>query len=168
MVGWILAGAFLLLVIYLLTAPVWLEIDTEKEVYRAGFHWLLSISVSVRGGTLQMDMRFLRIKRKVVVDPSPRETEQPAKTKRRARKRRRPDGLPVRKIIAVLRSFRIRELTLQLDTGDQPVNGLLYPLAAWLRHRTGHDIRIGFNGESRLVLRIRNNLARMLWAYLRA
>ena len=61
-----------------------------------------------------------------------------------------------------------QELVLHLDTGDQPTNGLLYPVAAWLRHRTGHDIRIGFAGEHTLVLRIRNNLARMLWAYMRA
>lgn len=170
MIDWILLGLFLLLLVYLLTAPIWLEIDTVKQHFRIRFHRLLIISLILNGETLQPEVSFLGIKRKLRADSNGEKTglQKPQPAPKQAVDPFRLNRLPVKKLMAVLRSFRVKELVLHFDTGNHPLNGLLYPLSEWLRGRTKHDIRISFTGERKLILRVRNNLLRILWAYVRA
>jgi hypothetical protein len=44
-------------------------------------------------------------------------------------------------------------------------NGILFPVAYWLRMKSGQDILIRFDGMTRVALTIENNAARMIRAY---
>ncbi len=80
-----------------------------------------------------------------------------------------PDpGKIIRKAIAVIRSFRVQYCELNIDTGNMPLNGILYPLGPILTHKTGSKISINFDGDTIMILKIQNTIARMLWVYLKS
>lgn len=72
------------------------------------------------------------------------------------------------KIIGVVRSFKIRKCNISIDTGDMPLNGILFPWFYLLMLRTGRSIKINFVGENIIILEAENTIARMLWAYIKS
>jgi hypothetical protein len=85
------------------------------------------------------------------------------KTKKPQRKKSGPHKM-LRKFLPVVKSFRVPVWKISLDTGDYMYNGLLYPLNYFLG--TDH-CNINFNEQTYLVLELRNNLGRMLLAWMR-
>jgi len=55
-----------------------------------------------------------------------------------------------------------------LDTGDMPLNGILFPWFYLFSRRVNHDVLINFNNENTIKLKIENSIARMLWAYIKS
>lgn len=73
-----------------------------------------------------------------------------------------------RKLRGVLRSFKINKCNVLLDTGDQQLNGILYPVFCMMRYYSGKYFEINFMNRNEVVLEIENSIARMGWAYLKA
>ena len=73
--------------------------------------------------------------------------------------------LSTRRIPALVRSFHVRRFRWVCDTGDVLLNAGLFPVFSLLRYR-GHDMRISFTGDERLLVVLDNNLYRLLKAVL--
>ncbi len=71
----------------------------------------------------------------------------------------------LKKMIRVMRTFRVIEWQLSVDTGDYIRNAWLYPLN-FLPYGHGH-LYINFREENYFFTRIRNRPWKMLVAYLR-
>jgi len=65
----------------------------------------------------------------------------------------------------MLRTCRVEEWQLAIDTGDYALNAQIYPLnfVPALHHHLG----INFNNKNYLYMKIRNSPVRILYAYLR-
>jgi hypothetical protein len=74
--------------------------------------------------------------------------------------------VPYKKIKAVIKSFKVNKCYVSIDTGNMQLNGILYPLFYWMKVKSQKNIQINFIGETLIVLKIENSLARMSWAYL--
>ncbi len=68
-------------------------------------------------------------------------------------------------MIRVLRTFRVTEWRVAIDTGDYARNAQLYPMN-FLPYAFKH-LDINFRDENFLVLRIRNRPWKMIYAFLR-
>lgn len=64
----------------------------------------------------------------------------------------------------VLRSFRVRELRWELDTGNYLHNALLYPIF-YLLNLQNASTGINFLGRNGIRIRVGNRLMRMLFAF---
>lgn len=73
-----------------------------------------------------------------------------------------------RKIRAVLGSFIIMRCDVTIDTGNMPLNGILYPWAYLLGRKLKQNISINFFGGSTVIFEAQNTIARMLWAYIKS
>lgn len=168
---WLLIVVLLLLMIagYLLFAPFYLEINTTRDVYRVRFHRLAVAGIAARKHSLVLEVRVIGWQKEIDLQKMLFSRQQPTNKKNEKKPREHVKrAVPFRKALAVLRSFDIRECVINVDFGEVTTNGMLFP-AAWLASRaTGRQIEVNFLGHTILILKVRNNLARMAWAYMRA
>ena len=71
-------------------------------------------------------------------------------------------------VLSVFNSFTITQCQVSIDTGNMPLNGLLYPLFWFASRYVKHPVQINFKNENYICLQIKNNLARITWAYITA
>jgi len=158
---WLLASVALLflLLAYLLFAPLTLQISTERSLLRLSVHKIAQARLAVNDNTLLVIVRAPGWNKSFDLLAPPKESPG-KKSKKTTGNRKSP---PLRKILAVARSFRCSGYA-DIDTGSMPMNGILYPFFLWLRRR-GIPVAINFRDELSIELEIKNTAARMLWAY---
>jgi hypothetical protein len=159
---WLFAfiGCLVLLLAYLLFAPLVLEISTSKNLLRLSVHRLAKARLVLGEDALLIELKVPGWTRSFdLLAPRERKPEK-VKLKKKKNKRR---SMPFRKIQAVLRSFRCKGYA-TIDTGSMPANGLLYPVFLLLQRR-GIPVAINFHDEQSIELEIRNSAARLVWAY---
>ena len=67
----------------------------------------------------------------------------------------------------ILKSFRIRKFLISVDTDNMQVNGIMYPICLLAQNISGRQIGINFVGENIIILKIENNIARIVWAFIK-
>jgi hypothetical protein len=126
----------------------WQGIGTVKVWYEDG--WLLSMKVRF----YQKTFRFADMKKK-----SKTLKDRP----RKKRNKRAGTMRMLRKTIKVIKTFRVIEWRLAIDTSDYSSNAQLYPLN-FARRNFGH-LNINFRDENFLVLKIHNRPWKILYAF---
>lgn len=169
MIWLLMIGALVVLVIlYLMTAPVVFEVDSERDLYRVRFHRIASAGMRMTGSSLFVDINVFGWKKPIdLFQPGTRTDKTLNAQRQRVRKnvRRR---IPFRKVLAIIRSFKINKCRVIIDTGDMPVNGMLFPVCYWVSKASGRKVEVSFTGENVILLEIQNSMARMLSAYVRS
>ena len=72
----------------------------------------------------------------------------------------------IKNIMSVYHSFIITQCQVSIDTGNMPLNGLLYPLFWFVSRYIKHPVQINFKNENYMCLQLKNNLARITWAFI--
>ena len=54
-----------------------------------------------------------------------------------------------------------------MDTDNMQVNGIMYPICLLAQNISGRQIGINFVGENIIILKIENNIARIVWAFIK-
>jgi hypothetical protein len=168
---WIIPIIFSLLIIYFLFAPIYIEMNSTAGLFRVRFHRIASSNFLIRNDSLFLNLKigwwnkeFDLLKGKEKADRVKKITE--VQKARRKKSIRFPSAW--KKIKGIVRSFRIRECYITIDTGDMPLNGILYPWFYLFSKRIRKIVMINFQGENTVILQINNSLARMLWAYIKS
>ena len=166
MAWWIIVLVSLLFFIcWLLISPVEVEIDTriphaKLQWFGIGTaalsyddEWRLSMHILFFRKTI----RFSEIKKK------------PKKIQAETAKKKPKQGKNIRKLLnktaRIIKTFRVTDWELAIDTGDQTSNAQLYPLN--FLPGTFSRLHINFWNESYLVLKIRNRPWKMVYEFLR-
>jgi hypothetical protein len=166
---WVVLALFLLLIGLILFDPFELCIDTVRNDYH--LRWRALGSARLKG---PVDDPVLRVwvlgwRREFrMLDWAAGEKKPQAEKPRRKKTKAgsgRPRWLTWRFALRMLRTFRVRRLRVQLDTGDYALNGLLYPVFVQLSRWAGHW-RIAFGGPSELDLLVTNRGWDVLVAFL--
>jgi len=147
---------------YLLFAPVFIEINTASELFRIRFHQLLSATLLFTEKSILIELKLVRWSTQVNLFATQKKTVEPV-IKERKRK-----NISVSTVIALIKSFRIKEFLLTLDTGNMPLNGLLFPAFQLLGKRFKQNISINFLNNNILILQIENKIAWILWVFIKA
>lgn len=169
----ILLVVLLVLVCYLLFAPILIEINSISGVCRMQFHRLAEFAISWRQEApilkltiawWQKEMNLFSIRKTTAVEkvgPAHEERKPAGKSKRSLR-------MGLSKGIGIVKSFKVRECYISLDTGNMPLNGILYPWFYLLSYYFRKPIQINFYGEEVFIISIENNMARIALAYLKS
>jgi hypothetical protein len=155
----------LFLIVYLLFGKLTLEINTVEDRYFVDMPFV-RLRLLQLSPTLEMDLKIVWWKRRMTMDGSPGGMNRDKKKKEK--KMKRSNRISMSKILGVIRSFRITRCHINLDTGNMPLNGILYPWFFLVGKSTGHPISINFTNQNIFVIRIENTIARMLWAYIKS
>ena len=150
---------------WLIFSPLVLEIDTRMP--QAAIRWIRIGKarvwydnewwLSFRIFFYRKTIRFSDIKSKT-------KRIKAAKPKEKRKRKMRISRL-LRKMIRVLKTFRLTEWQLAIDTGDYCLNAQLYPLN-YLPHAFEH-LHINFAGKNYFVMKMKNRPLNILYAYLR-
>ena len=62
----------------------------------------------------------------------------------------------------ILKTFRLKRLTVRFDTGDYALNARLIPVILMVRNKN-LDISVNFTDENSLLMIVHNRLGRILW-----
>ena len=155
---WII-GALVLILILLLLIPVVINIDTESNDYKIVVGHLVSGSFipDLNDPMLRLEFGWwlwewhileLLVKRSRKQQESKKSA--PANSEKKPSKRSK---VSLKLIRRVLKSFKVRRLYIDIDTGDYARNGILYPVFYFLGRRRG-NLNINFNGENKVQLNV--------------
>ncbi len=146
---------------YLFFAPFYIEINSSRSLYRLRLYRIASVSFFVDNDPEKMELGFLIWKRKINFPAASSRTDH----KKEIKIKKRWPNISLRKIIGVIKSFKINVLNATFDFGDMQINGILYPLFYWISFKTKKNILVNFQGNNSIVIEIENSLARIIWAY---
>ena len=145
---------FILLVLGFLLVPLELYINTIKNQYYVQLKGLARASldgdedelIQIRLKVFFRNFYFYPLKKRETIK----------KTKKENRTfRKRGKKTSFRKILKVLRSFKIKRLFVDIDTGDCLTNAKLYPVFSFLDYHK-RSFSINFKGRNQMVLHLHN------------
>ncbi|MBT8222174.1 MAG: hypothetical protein KJN96_03290 [Eudoraea sp.] len=172
MVGWIIAGLLLLILLYLLFAPLVLYLNTDEQAYFVQLKGLAKASIEgdkreflkIRLDTLFSHFYFYPLRRKKV--------KKADQKKEKAQQKKSLTKIDQRKINryarigrGLLRSFELKRLEVALDTGDCIQNAKLFPVFAFLDFYVG-DFNINFQNHNRVVLHLQNRAVNIIKVFI--
>ncbi|MCA0133704.1 hypothetical protein [Winogradskyella alexanderae] len=154
----------LTLVLYLLFVPILLVIDTRTNNYSVRLKGLISASV------LADDQEVFKIQMRILgfeLYLHPLKTKRPKATKKTSSVEKKPskNRFQFKTIVRLIRTFKIKQFYLNLDTGDCIGNAKLYPAFAFLNFYIG-GFHINFTGQNTLVLVVENKPIRLIRSYI--
>ncbi|MCW5517982.1 hypothetical protein [Muriicola sp. Z0-33] len=163
----LLSVVFILLfffVLYILFVPIELFIDTRGNNYYLQLKGLAKVQIEghqdevLRIKLMAFFMRFYFYPlRKWNTTKKKGQKKEIAKKKRKY--------LDLKKGLRLLRSFKVKRLLIEMDTGDCISNAKLYPVFAFLDYHVG-EFYINFEGRNRLAIHLQNRPIRIIKSFI--
>lgn len=157
---WLLPLALILIVCGLLLTPMILAIDTRIPEIRFLWKGIGNAAINYKDERWLLRFRILFYSKEIQLRSIKRGKKKQEKRKRKKTNPRKIFG----KILAVVKTFSVPVWRISIDTGNYVYNAWLYPLNYFIGAEHCH---INFHEENYLVFELRNNLARMLYAWFR-
>jgi hypothetical protein len=149
----------------LLISPIELEVDTRIPFVTLRWH-CIGQAVIWYDNKWWLNMRIVFYKKTICFSEL---KSKPKKINDAARKKKPKTSMKIRrilrKVVRVVKTFRVTEWQLAFDSGDHTRNAQLYPfnfLPTTFKH-----LHINFRNENFLVLKIRTRPWKIVYAYLR-
>ena len=157
MFWWIVIGVLLGLLLWLVFAPLDVYINTPQRDYRIRYWGILSMAaLPDPDEILILKFRIFFIPFKMYpFRPSKKKDEHKIQKHPAKKSSKRFTKLSPKKAWRMLRTFKVLNFKLELDTGDPVQNAKLFPLFALLDFRFG-GFGINFNDHNELQLHLRN------------
>lgn len=165
MVLWSILIVLLLLLLALLFIPLNLVLNTVTQQYYIQAAGLAK--VKVEGDEKEIiRLRLQMLFRNFYFYPldwinKPKKIKE-GKSKKKKKKR---TNLSLGTIIRLLRSFRVKRLRVNVDTGDCITNSKLYPVFS-LMNFWGGNYGVNFQGRNEIVLHLQNRPIRLLRSFI--
>ena len=167
----IIVISIVIIPVYLLFAPFFIEIDSDAGLFRIRFHLIASAGLRFSNESIFMKVKIGWWKKEYDLLKENIKTAQKSSLpdSNKATNKKNISLQRIWKMLkGIIRSFRVRKCYIMLDTGDMPLNGILFPWFYLFSRRVNHDVLINFNNENTIKLKIENSIARMLWAYIKS
>ncbi|MFX0557888.1 hypothetical protein ACOCEA_13900 [Maribacter sp. CXY002] len=151
---WIILGSVMLVFICVLLIPINIYVNTVTEDYVFQLKGFIKINIAgdqdelicIRIRLFFMNFMFYPLQ---FVGVKPKESHMKKKPVKRKK------GIGLKYILRMLRSFKVKEFLLFLDTGNYMLNAQLYPIFFVLNQHYG-VFNINFEGKNQLVLQLHN------------
>jgi hypothetical protein len=171
----IVLGLLLFLFTWLIIAPIGLVINTEKEKYTVYVRGLLSVRMQLQASSIILHFRifFIPLKfdlLKMAVNKSQKKSKKKRKPKKRRKKIKNKKSLDMWFIYSIakkiLNSFKLKSFRINIDTGNNPLNAQLYPIAAYFSNEKA-KILVNFNEENKADIHISNQIIKIAYIFIK-
>jgi len=156
----VLAAAFT----FLLLTPIVIEFDSEQNLYEVRVAGIVRMRIVFGEQFILIKMRAFGFEK--TLNPLQLGSRKIRKEKQINKTDRISFQKAMHKGMAVIRTFDVRYLLINIDTDDYAMNGLLYPFAV-LVSKPNRQFQINFQGRVEVKVKIVNNLSRMFLAFIR-
>jgi len=132
--------------------PIVFFVDTNTNQYFVQLKGLVKVSIEQhKGEILRLKLTFLFMNFYFY----PLQYLWIKEEKETAIKHSKNRKIGTKKVIRILKSFKVKKLLLNIDTGNYILNAKLYPIFLLLNYQIG-NFNINFQGRNRLVLEVEN------------
>lgn len=157
----IILGVFMLFLISLLFIPIYININTLSKQYYIELKGLVKASlVSYEAYDFQIRLRILGFD--FYFDPL---KKRPVKKTKISVSKKRSTSLRINKTIRLMKSFKVKQFFMDIDTGDCILNAKLYTLFALLNYKKTR-FYINFEDRNQLILRVKNTPIQLLKSFI--
>ena len=159
---WLITFAVLIfLITYLLTVPIFVQIDSRSHLYSLRLPGLLNINVeSDEKEIIKVKVVVLFVKFYVYPFNYMQKSKRPKEGKQPKKK---PDTLRrIKRVLDIIKTFKVKRCYVNMDTGNVLLNARLYPLFGLLNYKGG-NFHVNFNGQNQYILLMKSrpiNIAR--------
>jgi len=171
----IFCALLLLLLLVTLFTPLILQIDSQRDVYQLRWGRLIRAELLFSEAEAMLRIRafFFRKSWKIedlilgalrFKDQNKEKKAQKEKPKKGRRKRRKKSRFGFRRIVRILRTFRVDYCKIEWDADDYVRNAWLFPVFYYLSNDKQRQLRINFLGRRSLALRLHNRIWNVIWA----
>lgn len=157
----IFLSLFLLLVVYFLFLPIVLLIDTNSNQYYIHLKGLAKINIeSDPKELLKLKLHVFFIN--YYIYPLRTRTSSKKKT---AQRKKTKNKLRLGTILKLIKSFKVKKLKINMDTGNCITNAKWYPVFYFLNYKFG-GFNINFEEKNQLVLCLQNRPIRIIKSFI--
>lgn len=153
--------------IYVLFAPFYLEINTINGLLRLRFHRLIKAQLFFNENSLFLDLKIAGWRKQIDLLAQKEQKEQKKKQIKK-QSGKGPNRISIRKIKAIVKSFKVNKFYLNISFDEMMLNGIIYPLLSILSFKTNKRMEINFFHENEIILEIENNFFRIIRAYIKS
>ena len=151
------------LILGLLFLPIIIYIDTTSNQYYIQFKGVFKISFE------KHDLEIFRLRLKILFFnfyfyPLKIKTIKKDKELIQHKLKKPKKHIPLSKIIRVIKTFKVKNCLINIDTGNCILNAKLYPLFAFLNYNHGNFF-INFQGQNQFILVLENKPINILKSY---
>lgn len=163
----------MLLLGYILFAPFYIEINSAIGRYSIRFHRVFQAHFYFKEDVLMLDYKIIRWGKQIELFPGKsvknKISERSEKSEQTNNRIIKKEGkiIPVKKIHAVIKSFKVNKFHLTLSFENMALNGILFPLFELLSFKSGKTFQINFWNENKILIEVENNFYRMIRAYIK-
>lgn len=168
-VGLIILFIFIIFLIYLLVAPVTLKIDSYSNKYYFRIPGVLGFRIKRRKDKWEAGYSVFFIKFRINLYKIGSKTKKTKETIQPTDRYKRKKGFKPSYIkfgLNILSSFSLRKLSVEIDTGDFPLNAQLIPLAYALSDRR-INLSVNFNDYNNIYFVVYTRIFKILYAIIR-
>lgn len=159
----IIIALLIIILIYLLFAPIYLEINNRKGLFQLRIHKLVNAKLINCSNSIIIELKIGFWKKQIDLLKLKTKSGGIAEVKPTINK----GTVPLKKILALLKSFKLRTFYVNVDFGNEQLNGILYPLFFYHGYINNRFIRINFLNKNEVVLIVENRLYNMIWSFLK-
>ena len=142
--------------------PIVLYINTLSQQYYFQIKGLIKVSVRSHNEAL-IEVRIKLLFFSFSVYPfRKKSTSRRSKKTKQSKSRKSPSFST---ILRLLKSFKLKKIRLEIDTGNYVTNAKLYPVMAFLNYKVG-DFNVNFEDRNLLVLHIENRPINIIRAFI--
>ncbi len=149
--------------------PITIKIDTDRDKYFMRLPGIFGFRVMKgrSGWRMRFSVLFLRFSIPFFKPDEHRKKleEKPLKTKRRFSGKRFKAGFLLLGM-NIIRTFRLKRLRCNIDTGDYPLNAKLVPVVSYLNNNRV-NLSVNFNDYNSLSIILRSHLFRIVYITIR-
>ena len=159
----VLLAILISLLLGLLFLPIIIFIDTTSNQYYVQLKGVFKINFE------KHDMEIFRLRLKILffnfyfyplkINHFKKHKNTVTNTLEKPKKR-----IPFSKAIRVIKSFKVKKIYINIDTGNCILNAKLYPLFAFLNYNSGNYF-INFQGQNQFILVMKNKPIDILLSY---
>ena len=158
-----------MVVLSILLTPLTIKIDTTENIYQVKLAGLVTAWPGWEHDIFCLHVKVPLKHFRITRFRSKKKTEGEKEKEKKAielKKKDKSGGVSAIRVLSVLKSFKLKDFQLEMDTDNYVANGQLYPLFWWINQQ-GLNCSINFNGHNHLSLVARSSLMRMGMAWLK-
>ena len=169
MFWWLLLGVFIVLMLWLLFAPLKLSLSTLRNQYHLSFGWVVSVSAVFLADDIQITFNVFGIKKgTTALKLITRERRKKSKAKKTDKTKAKITGklFQWEYITNFIRTFRIKKFFLNVDFGSVYYNAWLFPLGE-IFQRNNVYCTTNFSGINTIDVEVVNRPSKILWSIIK-
>lgn len=164
MIGLIIIGCLLLLILGILFTPLFLYLNTNEQKYIIGLKGILTLGLIPDADQI-IYFRISVIVYSFNIYPFKTRTKKKTDKVKKKKKKKLPGRKTIRLIINLaknnIKSFKLKQLYLNIDTDNVITNAYLVPVFSVL-HQKNIKLHVNNSGNVEMIVHIQNNIFHML------